>query len=138
MTVGDRTFKGLAVPLSGEFELKQETLGTDFMTMTGVTSQTADFIVCRNSSLTEKFVVDKDGVVTAAGGYGAIVGTGATLSGDVIISGANAVNFSSVPTTAATTGITKGDIFVMETSTFVQLAIGQTANALRYVNTTSA
>ena len=138
MTVGDRTFKGLAVPLSGEFELKQETLGTDFMTLTGVASQSGDFIVCRNSSLTEKFVVDVNGLVTAAGGYGAIVGTGATLSGDLVISGANAVRFSSIPTTAASTGLTKGDVFVMETSTFVQLAIAQTANSLRYLNSTSA
>ena len=138
MTVGDTTYGGLGVPLTGEFEITQTTLGTDIMTISGVASQTGDFIVCRNSAGTEKYVVDVNGAVTAAGGFGAIVGTGATLSGDVVLSGGSAVNFSSIPTTAATTGITIGDIQVYQTSTYVQLAIAQTANVLRYVNTTSA
>ena len=122
MTAGDKTYGGLGVPLNGEFEIKQTTLGTDIMTISGATSQTGDFIVCRAIDGTEKFVVDKDGVV----------------AGGIAMPSARYVGFADIPATAPTTGITRGDIFTMETSTYVQLAIGQTANALRYVNTTSA
>ena len=119
MTVGDKTFKGLAVPLSGEFEVTQITLGTDFMTMTGASGMTGDFLVLRNSSGTELLAIDANGA----------------FEGLVISGSSKGVGFSSIATTAATTGITKGDIFVMETSTFVQLAIAQTANSLRYIDT---
>ena len=122
MTVGDRTFKGLAVPLSGEFELTQTTIGTDLMTMTGKSGMTGDFLVLRNSSLTELLAIDANGA----------------FEGLVVSGSSKGVGFSSIATTAATTGITKGDIFVMETSTFVQLAIGQTANSLRYLNSACA
>lgn len=122
MPTGDKTFKGLAVPLSGEFELKHETLATDFMTMTGVASMSGDFLVLRNSDLTELCVIDSDGAFE-----------GLSISG-----ASRGVTFTSIATTAASTGIAKGEIFVMETSTFVQLAVGQTANSLRYLNTTSA
>ena len=122
MPVGDKTFKGLAVPLSGEFELTQLTLGTDFMTMTGAASMTGDFLVIRNSDLTELCVIDSDGAFE-----------GLSISGS-----SRGVTFTSIATTAASTGIAKGEIFVMETSSFVQLAIGQTANSLRYLNTACA
>ena len=122
MTIGTSEYGGLGVPLHGEFEITQITLGTDIMTITGVASQSGDFIVCRNSAGVEKFVVTVDGAM------------GADLS---MISG-KYIGFADLPTSAPTTAITRGDIFTMETSTYVQLAIGQTANTLRYVNTTSA
>ena len=135
MTVGDKTYGGLGVPLGGEFEITQETLGTDIMTITGVASQSGDFIVCRNSALSEKFVVDVSGNVTAAG---TLAATGAiTASGGLTMAATKYIGFT-MPTSAPTTAITKGDIFSMESSTYVQLAIGQTANTIRYVNTTSA
>ena len=121
MTVGKTEYGGLGVPLHGEFEITQTTLGTDIMTITGVASQTGDFIVCRNSSGTEKFVVDKNGAIT----------------GDYVLASGGYLGFSSIPTTAATTGITKGDFFVIQTSSFMQLAVAQTANTVRYVATTS-
>ena len=122
MAAGDKTYGGLGVPLNGEFEIKQITLGTDIMTITGATSQSGDFIVCRDVDQTEVFSVDVDG----------------NMVGGIAMPASRYVGFSDIPATAPTTGITRGDIFTMETSTYVQLAIGQTANALRYVNTTSA
>ena len=122
MAVGDNTFKGLAVPLSGEFEVKQATLGNDFMTMTGVASMTGDFLVLRNSDLTELCVIDCNGAFE-----------GVSISGS-----SRGVTFTSIATTAASTGIAKGEIFVMDTSSLIQLAIGHTANSLRYCNSTSA
>ena len=110
MAEGSDSFKGLAVPLFGDFEIKQRTAATDVMTITGAASQTGDFIVCQNSSGTEKLTISHAGYI----GFG----TGIT--------------------TIPTTGITKGDMFTMETSTYVQLCLGQTANILRYLNTTSA
>ena len=61
MTVGDKTFKGLGVPLSGEFELTQLTAATDFMTMTGATSMSGDFLVLRDVDKTELLYIKSDG-----------------------------------------------------------------------------
>ena len=63
MTTGTNTYEGLAVPLLGESELVQGTLGTDVLTITGAASQTGDFLVLRDSSSSEKFVVDVDGII---------------------------------------------------------------------------
>ena len=61
MTVGDKTFKGLGVPLQGEFEVKQLTAATDFMTMTAAESISGDFLVMRDSDLTEVLKVFSHG-----------------------------------------------------------------------------
>jgi hypothetical protein len=110
MAEGKDSFKGLAVPLFGDFEIKQRTAATDVMTISGASGQRGDFIVCQNSSGAEKFTV----------GWAGYIGFGTGI------------------TSAPSTGIVKGDMFTMETSTYVQLALGQTANTLRYVNSTSA
>ena len=67
MAEGNKTFLGLAVPLLGESEIKQQTLGDDILTITGAASQTGDFLVCQDSAGTEKFVVTKDGAITKMG-----------------------------------------------------------------------
>lgn len=67
MTVGTCTYNGMAVPLNGECEIKQNTLGTDILTITGATSQTGDFLVCRNSSGTELLSVNASGDLDIAG-----------------------------------------------------------------------
>ena len=67
MTVGTSTFMGLALPLFGQSEIAQTTLGTDILTITGLASQTGDFIVARNSTGGEEFVVSSSGLVTARG-----------------------------------------------------------------------
>ena len=45
MAEGSDSFKGLGVPLFGDFEIKQRTAATDIMTITGASGQTGDFIV---------------------------------------------------------------------------------------------
>lgn len=80
MAVGTRTYEGLAVPLKGESKIKQRNADVDILTIDGAGSQTGDFVVCRTSAGTEKFVITKDGNLTVAG-------TG-TISGSVGIGGA--------------------------------------------------
>jgi hypothetical protein len=67
MAEGNSTYMGLGVPLNGEVEITQKTLGNDIVTLTGVASQTGDFLVCQNSSGTEKLVLDKDGNLALSG-----------------------------------------------------------------------
>ena len=67
MAEGTSTFMGLAPALLGESEIKQQTLATDILSITGAASQTGDFIVCQNSTGTELFVVSSSGLVTAKG-----------------------------------------------------------------------
>lgn len=90
MAEGNKTYKGLALPLNGEYEQKQITAATDMVSLTGASGQTGDFIVAQNSSGTEKFVVDANGYVTST-----------------------RVRMGSAITTAPTTGLVKGDLFVI-------------------------
>lgn len=83
MAVGKDTYASLAVPLNGDFEMKQRTAATDVMTMTGASGQTGDFIVARNSSNVEQFYVKPDGKI-----------------------------YSKPATTAPTTGLVRGEMFV--------------------------
>ena len=126
MVVGDKTFKGLAVPLFGESEITQLTLGTDILTITGVGSQSGDFLVCRNSALTEKFVVDVSGNTTVAGTLA--VGGHLTVTGSYI-KGPTAL------TTAPTTGLTDGWMFLAMAASTPQIGIcySTAANSIRYI-----
>lgn len=71
MAEGTNTYEGLGVPLlpADGFEVKQQTASssTDIMTLTGASGGTGDFVVCQNSSGTEKLSVDSNGNVVAAG-----------------------------------------------------------------------
>lgn len=90
MTVGTCTFQGLAVPMNGESEIKQQTAATDILTITGAGSQSGDFLVCRIAAGTEKFVVDVSGNVTAGGYFatGLVAGTDALTTVTLPVSGA--------------------------------------------------
>jgi hypothetical protein len=66
MAEGTGSINGLAVPLYGEFELKQRTAATDIMTITGATGQTGDFIVAQGSTGTEVFSAEDSGRIVAA------------------------------------------------------------------------
>ena len=112
MAEGSDTYMGLAVPLFGDFEIKQRTAATDIATITGASGQTGDFIVAQNSAGTEKFVVDKDGGVTLA----------------------QYLNFTKL-TTAPTTGLTEGDVFLAMNASTPQIGIcySTAANSIRYV-----
>ena len=126
MTVGNKAFKGLAVPLWGESEIAQVTAATDILTMTAITAATADFLVCRSAGGGELFVVDDEGNLEKR-----IEGlAGLTIDG----AAGNYLRFSNMPTTAPTTSLTKGDFFICAGSTNMSLAlcIDSTQNTLRY------
>jgi hypothetical protein len=58
MTTGNKQgMAGGSVPTYGESELVQQTAATDFLTLTGASSMTGDFLVLRNSSNTELWYV---------------------------------------------------------------------------------
>ena len=65
MAEGTSTFEGLAVPLFGESEIKQQTVATDILTLTGASGQTGDFLVLQNSTGTENLVISASGAITA-------------------------------------------------------------------------
>lgn len=65
MAVGTSSWMGLGLGRYGEYELTQITLGNDIVTITGATSQTGDFLVCRIAAGTEVFSVDVSGNVIA-------------------------------------------------------------------------
>ena len=48
MAEGNSTYRGLAVPLSGESEITQLTAANDILTLTGATSMAGDFLVCQD------------------------------------------------------------------------------------------
>jgi hypothetical protein len=99
---------GLGVPLYGDFEIKQRTAATDIATLTGASGQAGDFLVCQNSSGTEKFVVGSDGSIT-------------------------------VPIlTTAPTGAVAGEIYIVQSSTVIQLAIANSSADLKYVDIAAA
>jgi hypothetical protein len=64
MAEGVMSYEGLAVPLFGECEIKQQDITKDILTLTSYESNTAgDFIVCQDSDGTELFQVQDDGRV---------------------------------------------------------------------------
>lgn len=126
MATGTDSWDGLAVPLFGDFEIKQRTAATDIMTIRGASGQAGDFIVCRNSSLTEKFVVDLDGNIVSAGT-------------NITMATGSKITFGALATTAPTAG-TAGQLFLLQDSTAVQLAATNNSGDLVYfaLSTTTA
>ena len=122
MAEGNKTTREIGVPLNGESEIKQITAATDILTLTGASGQTGDFLVCQNSSGTEKFVFDVNGKITAAGGVGITAGS--------------YLNIGSTVSTAPTTGLTKGDLFLFFSNSSPQLAVctSTAANTLKYIS----
>jgi hypothetical protein len=95
MAEGNSSYRGLAVPLAGESEIKQLTAATDIITLTAITAATGDFLVCQTAGGGELVVVDAAGVVTVQ---------------KLVIGAAEA------PVTAPTTGLTKGEIIMVWSS----------------------
>lgn len=86
------TWMGLAVPLNGEHVVRQLTAANAISVLQKVTGGTGDFVSYRDNSETVLFNIEADGDVNiAAGAY---------------------LNLSSAVTTAPSTGLTKGDIFL--------------------------
>lgn len=93
MPEGKGTFMGLAPPLYGEYEQKQQTAANDMVTWTGASGMTGDFLVLQDNSGTELFVLSAAGkpsltlTSSAADGFNiSISSTGA------IDAGANTAN----------------------------------------------
>ena len=61
MAEGTNTYRGLAVPLSGESEIKQLHIANDILTLTGASGMTGDYFVCQDSDGTETFQIRSDG-----------------------------------------------------------------------------
>jgi hypothetical protein len=68
MAAGSDTYKGLAVPLTGDSLITQRTAATDVLTIQGASAQSGDFLVCRDSSSTEYFYVTSAGLGVFVGG----------------------------------------------------------------------
>ena len=68
MATGTDTYKGLAVPLTGDSQITQKTAATDILTVQGASGQTGDFLVCRDSASTEYFYVTSAGLGVFVGG----------------------------------------------------------------------
>ena len=67
MSEGVMTYEGMAPPLFGEYEQKQQTAATDIVTLTGASSQSGDFLVLQDSSGTEKVWINADGCIFSRG-----------------------------------------------------------------------
>jgi len=66
MTAGEKTFKGLSVPLYGESTIQQQNAATDILTLKGAGSQSGLFFNMINSAGASKFSVTKDGILRLA------------------------------------------------------------------------
>ena len=87
MTVGTTVgFPGNIVPLKGEAEIAQITAATDILTISGVSGQTGDFLVLRDSSGTEKAVISAAGAATLVSTLN--VTKGVTLASTLNVTGA--------------------------------------------------
>jgi hypothetical protein len=67
MAKGLETYAGLAVPLFGESEIKQQRAAIDILTVTGATSQTGDFLVLEDVDGTEVFSITSSGYMKLTG-----------------------------------------------------------------------
>ena len=106
MAIGTETYKGLAVPLNGESEIRQTTVGNDVLTLTRKSGGTADMIVIRDADGTENAAITKRGHL-----------------------------WQKVITTAPTTGLVKGEMLVVWSGDFPSLGmcISTAAQTVKYI-----
>jgi hypothetical protein len=115
MAEGNDTYKGLAQPLTGNFEQYGISTTEDMMTLTQVSGASGDFIVCQTSAGTEVFVVTVAGAMTVAGEL--------TLSAGATIPAAQYLNWAATVSTAPTTGLEKGDMMLIFSTSSPVLAV---------------
>ena len=99
MAEGSETYKGMAVPLFGESEIVQQTVGNDMLTLTGKASMTGDYIVCQNSTGAEVRVLNAAGEMTlqlAATTQAAGIDIGVTSTGALAALGTTETYVSAV------------------------------------------
>jgi hypothetical protein len=143
MAAGNDTFGTHGVPLfpATGSTMKQQTASTavDILTIQAAASGTGDFLVLRNSSETELFVINSAGAITtapsmtfpgAAGTAGVVLektGTGQTTFARLRLPILN--------TAPASAGLTKGDLWLSKATTDVyrlSLCISTAAGTPRY------
>jgi hypothetical protein len=95
MAVGTKEFKGLAVPLHGESQIWQTTAATDILTLTRITSGTGDYLAMRDDGGTEVLAFTKEG----------------------------RMHWRTSVTTPPTTGLTKGEMFIVWSNSSPDLAL---------------
>jgi hypothetical protein len=108
MAEGTDTYKGLAVPLFGQSEIRANDATYDIITLTQYASGTGDFLVCQSENGTEKFVINYSGDIAGALELtSSITVAGAsTLTGAV---GCGAVTSTSTITAGTGLTVTAGD-----------------------------
>lgn len=84
MAEGNTTYDGLAIPLKGEYEQTQTTVGNDMVTLTGKSGMTGDFLVCQTSAGVETFVIGASGSLS-------VTQQQLTVSATTMIAGLNVV-----------------------------------------------
>ena len=119
MAVGTKTYKGMAVPLNGEAHIKQITAATDIWTVTRITAGTGDFLVLRQNDGTEELYVES--------------------TGDLMLRAGNYINLGATVTTAPTTGMVKGDVFIGFAGSVPRIGIcsSTAAQTIKYIRTRS-
>ena len=130
MSEGSDTYKGLAVPLNGNFEIQGIT-ALDIMTLTNAASTSGDFIVCQSQNGTEVFVVEDAGNVTVGGEGLTITSGGLTVTagdltvsaGDIVVGDGHYLRFAGELTTKPTTGLTLGDMFVYQAANNYKIGV---------------
>jgi hypothetical protein len=118
-------FKGLAVSLFGESEIKQNVVADDILTIRGASAQSADYIVCQLYDGSEKFVVGASGNVTLAG---TLTVDGASSFGTSVTWNAAPVFNATPETTGVTSGLTIGQFYMLDKDNVRNFAFAQTAN----------
>jgi len=129
MATGSGSFMGLALPLYGESIVTQTTAATDILTIQGANGQTGDFLVIRDSTATERLVVEDGGNIVmtqkAAGDIGLKIvrlSTPTTHALQVTRNDGSTNDFAitknggvlqRIRTTRPTTGLTKGEMFLL-------------------------
>lgn len=126
MATGSDTWKGLGVPLFGDFELRHRTAATDHVTLTAASGASGDFLVCRTAGGGELFVVQPEGQLTVAsaatfaklvtvssGGITLTDGTLTLTKGSTILSnGGLTITGGDITHTSGTYTFTKGSIIL--------------------------
>lgn len=133
------TFMGLAVPLYGDSNIINQTAANDVLTLTGASAQTGDYFVAETSAGTEVFVVEDGGNVLitqqAAADIGLKIVQASTPTADVIAVYANDGSTQRfgitknhglrlrIRTTKPTTGLTKGEMFLLMHNTNPKIGV---------------
>jgi len=117
MAEGNENYKGLAVPLYGESEIVQQTAATDIITLTATSGATGDFLVAQTAGGGEVFVIEASGKTS-------------------VISNRLVLGVAEAPTTAPTTGLTKGEMMVVWSSAthpVLGMCVSTATNLVQYI-----